>query len=120
MYIFLHFIYLLLIFGCAGSSLMHVGFSLVAEIGGCSLLAMCRLLIAAASLVAAPRLHSTGSVVVARWISCSAAGGILLDQGSNLCLLHWQVGSLPLSPQGSPGMFVLYSILLCSWRELVV
>ena len=24
------------------------------------------------------------------------------DQGSNLCLLHWQVDSLPLSHQGSP------------------
>ena len=26
--------------------------------------------------------------------------GIFLDQGSNLCLLQWQVGSLPLSHQG--------------------
>ena len=24
--------------------------------------------------------------------------GIFLTQGSNLCLLHWQVGSLPLGP----------------------
>ena len=24
------------------------------------------------------------------------------DQGSNLCLLHWQADSLPLSHQGSP------------------
>ena len=28
--------------------------------------------------------------------------GIFLTQGSNLCLLHWQVGSLSLSLQGSP------------------
>ena len=28
--------------------------------------------------------------------------GIFLTQGSNLCLLHWQVGSLPLSYQGRP------------------
>ena len=31
--------------------------------------------------------------------------GIFLTQGLNphlLCLLHWQVGSLPLVPQGSP------------------
>ena len=27
--------------------------------------------------------------------------GIFLTQGSNLCLLHWQAGSLPLSQQGS-------------------
>ena len=35
-------------------------------------------------------------------LSYSAAHGIILDQGSNLCLLHWQVDSLPLSPRGSP------------------
>ena len=28
--------------------------------------------------------------------------GIFPDQGSNLCLLYWQVDSLPLSHQGSP------------------
>ena len=28
--------------------------------------------------------------------------GFILTQGSNPCLLHWQVESLPLSPQGSP------------------
>ena len=28
--------------------------------------------------------------------------GIFLTQGSNLHLLHWQVGSLPLSEEGSP------------------
>ena len=33
-------------------------------------------------------------------LSCSVAGGILLDQGSNLCLLNWQVDSLLLSHQG--------------------
>ena len=32
----------------------------------------------------------------------SAARGPFPDQGSNLCLLHWQAGSLPLSHQGSP------------------
>ena len=35
-------------------------------------------------------------------LSSSAACGIFLDQGSNPCLLHWQVDSLPLSHQGSP------------------
>ena len=38
-------------------------------------------------------------------LSCSAACGILPDQGSNPCLLHWQADSLPLSHEGSP----------CSW-----
>ena len=30
-------------------------------------------------------------------LSCSMAYGILLSQGLNLCLLHWQADSLPLS-----------------------
>ena len=34
------------------------------------------------------------SVVVARGLTCSAACGIFLDQGSNLCPLHWQADSL--------------------------
>ena len=41
-------------------------------------------------------LHA-GSLVVAHRPSCSAAGGIFLDQGLNLCLLNWQADSLPLS-----------------------
>ena len=32
--------------------------------------------------------------------------GIFLTQGLNLSLLHWQVESLPLSPQGSPLCFL--------------
>ena len=30
------------------------------------------------------------------------ADGMFPDRGSNSCLLHWQVGSLPLSHQGNP------------------
>ena len=44
----------------------------------------------------------TGSVVVAHGPSCSAARGILPDQGSNPCPLHWQADSQPLRHQGSP------------------
>ena len=40
--------------------------------------------------------------------SCSEACGIFPDQGSNPCLLHWEVGSLPLNHQGSPEAHVLY------------
>ena len=43
-----------------------------------------------------------GSVVVVHRLSCSAACGIFLDQGLNLCPLHWQVDSNPLHHQGSP------------------
>ena len=46
-----------------------------------------------------------GSVVVAHGPSCSAACGILPDQGSNPCPLHWQVDSQPLRHQGSPAYF---------------
>ena len=45
-----------------------------------------------------------GSVVVAHGSSCSAACGILPDQGSNPCPLHWQADSQPLCHQGSPKM----------------
>ena len=46
------------------------------------------------------RPSSTDSGVVAHRLSCSAARGIFRDQGSNLCPLHGQVDSLPLSHQG--------------------
>ena len=54
------------------------GFSLVAASGGYSLLVVSRPLIVGASLIAG---HEP---------SCSAACGIFLSQGSNLCPLHWQ------------------------------
>ena len=58
-------------------------------------------------LVADPGLWSTSSIVVAHRLSCSRACGIFLDQESNLCLMHWQADSLPLSHQGSPLQFLL-------------
>ena len=45
------------------------------------------------SVVVAHGLQSAGLVVVAHGLSCSAACGIFLDQGSNLCHLHWQADS---------------------------
>ena len=62
----------------------------------------------------APRLLSTGSVVVvllSSGISCLETCGIFLAQGSNLCLLHWQVNSLPLSHQGSPIVIFVHSFI---------
>ena len=44
------------------------------------------------SVVVAPGLQSTDSIVVAHGLSCSKLCGIFLDQGSNPRLLHWQVG----------------------------
>ena len=51
-----------------------------------------------------------GSVIVAHGPSCSAACGILPDQGSNLCSLHWQADSQPLPHQGSP-MLLFYVLV---------
>ena len=49
-----------------------------------------RLLTAVGFPVAEHGLQSTGSVLVVHELSCSLACGIFLDQGLNLCLLHWQ------------------------------
>ena len=53
----------------------------------------------------------TGSVVVAHGPSCSTACGILPDQDSNLCPLHWQADSQPLRQQESPLNF-LFNIIM--------
>ena len=97
------------------------GFSLVVGNRDFSLVAVHRLLIAVACLVehglqsawasiaaargsavVGLRLCSAGAVVVAHRLSCSMTCGIFPNQGSNPCLLHWQMDSLPLSQQGSP------------------
>ena len=88
-----------------------MGFSLVAAGGGWSLGARvashcggrchCG---AQASAVEARGLRflSTGSVVMVQRLSCSLGCGIFPGQGSKSFPLHWQVDSLPLSPEGSP------------------
>ena len=50
----------------------------------------------------AQALGMQASVVMAHRLSCFAACQTFLDQGSNLCPLHWQVDSCPLYQQGSP------------------
>ena len=45
-------------------------------------------------------------------LSCSSACGMFPDHESNPYLLHWEVHSLPLSHQGSPGMESLISVFL--------
>ena len=56
-------------------------------------------------------LWSAGSAVVAHGPSCSAACGILPDQGSNPRLLHWQADSQPLCHQGSPNIFFFFFLI---------
>ena len=94
------FIYLCIVSGCAVSSLPLGLFSSCSERGllsSCSAwpphyrgFSCCR-----------ARALDTGSVVVWHGLGCSVTRGNLPDQGSNPCLLHWQVDSLPLSHQGS-------------------
>ena len=113
-------------------------FSLVAASGGYSQVGRHGLLAAAASLIVEHRLWSTRAsavvacglrscsslapehrlVVAAPGLSCSVACGTFLDQGLNLCLLHWQPDSLPLSHQGSPPyhLFLFYGFInLSHW-----
>ena len=39
---------------------------------------------------------------ILEWVTISSSRGIIPTRGSNLCLLHWQVDSLPLCHLGSP------------------
>ena len=51
-------------------------------------------------------------------VSCqSLLQGIFLTQGSNLCLLHWQADSLPLSHQASPYFRLHFYFLI--WDDFV-
>ena len=74
-------------------------------------IAVCGPLTVAASLVAGTGSRCAGSVVVAHGPSCSAACGILPDQGSNPCPLHCQAGSQPLRHQGSPRYHLWWLVL---------
>ena len=113
-FLFFFFLINLFIFGFVGSLLLRVGFLQLWRAGTtlrcctrashCGGLSHCgaRALGARASVVVARRLQSTGSVAVAHRPICSVACGILPDQGSNPCPLHWQADSQPLHHQGSP------------------
>ena len=57
-----------------------------------------------------------GSAAVAHGPSCSAACGILPDQGPNPCPLRWQADSQPLRHQGSPTLHFCKPIFL--WHKL--
>ena len=101
-FFFFNFIYLFIYFWLCWVFVSVQGLSLVAASGGHSS-SRC----AGLSLLRPLSLWSTGSgragsVIVAHGPSCSVACGIFPDQGSNLCPLHWQADSQPLSHQGSP------------------
>ena len=94
------FIYLF-IFGCAVSSFVQ-GLSLVTASGGHSSSRCTGLSLLQPLLLRSTGSRRAGSAVVAHGRSRSAACGILPDQGSNPCPLHWQADSQPLHHQGSP------------------
>ena len=78
------------------------GLSLVAASGGHSSSRCAGLSLSWPLLLWSRGSRRAGSVIVAHGPSCSAACGILPDQGSNPCPLHWQADSQPLRHQGSP------------------
>ena len=78
------------------------GLSLVAASGGHSSSRCADLSLSRPLLLRSTGSRHAGSVIVAHGPSCSAACGILPDQGSNPCPLHWQAASQPLHHQGNP------------------
>ena len=110
-----------------------MGFSVVAVSRGYSLIAMCRLLIVLAflvasigsrsrglqelqhvgSVVAALGLQITSSIVEAQGPSCSMACGIFLDPRLNPWFLNCQLDSLSLSHQGSPCLSLKTVLYIC-------
>ena len=50
--------------------------------------------------------HEILQARILEWVAMPSSKGSSLSKGSNwplLCLLHWQVGSLPKAPPGKPG-----------------
>ena len=86
------------------------GLSLVAASGGHSSSRCAGLSLSRPLLLRSTSSRRSGSVVVAHGPSCSTACGILPDQGSNPCPLHWQADSQPLRHQGSPSHIFLGSV----------
>ena len=78
------------------------GLSLVAASGGHSSSRCAGLSLSRPLLLRSTGSRRAGSAIVAHGPSCSAACGILPDQGSNPCPLHRQADSQPLHHQGSP------------------
>ena len=101
---------LCIIFGYTGSSLLLLGFSLVAanlpcaaQASHCFGLSCCgaQALDIRASVVATCGLSSCSLQALEPMLSCSMACRLFPDQGLNPCPLHWQADSYPLYYQGS-------------------
>ena len=88
------------------------GLSLVVASGGHSSSRCAGLSLSRPLLLQSTGSRRAGSVIVAHGPSCSAACGILPDQGTNPCPLHWQADSQPLHHQGSPITFYYHYIVV--------
>ena len=101
-FFFNKFIYLFIYFWLCWVFVSVRGLSPVAASGGHSSLRCAGLSLSRPLLLRSTGSRHAGSVVVAHGPSCSTACGILPDEGSNPCSLHWQAESQPLRHQGSP------------------
>ena len=99
---FFKFIYLFIYFWLCWVFVSVRGLSPVAASGGHSSSRCTGLSLSRPLLLRSTDSRRTGSAIVAHGPSRSAACGILPDQGSNPCPLHWQADSQPLRHQGSP------------------
>ena len=93
------------------------GLSPVAASGGHSSSRCAGLLLSRPLLLQSTGSRRAGSAIGAHGPSCSAARGILPDQGPNPCPLHWQADSQPLRHQGNPKRDLL--ILLIVSQNLI-
>ena len=91
------------------------GLYLVAASGGHSSSQCAGLSLSRPLLLRSTGSRRAGSAVVAHGPTCSAACGIVPDQGSNLCPLHWQADSQPLRHQGSPRVFLKNTFFYVFW-----
>ena len=111
-YLFYKFIYLFIYFWLCWVFASVRGLSPVAASGGHSSSRCAGLSPSRPLLLRSTGSRRAGSVVVAHGPSCSAACGILPDQGSNPCLPHRQADSQPPRHQGSP--YFIYSSVYVS------
>ena len=112
------FFYLFIYFWLCWVLVSVRGLSPVAASGGHSSSRCAGLSLSRPLLLRSTGSRRAGSVIVAHGPSCPAACGILPDQGSNPCPLHWQADSQPLRHQGSPS-YVFNCLIVGIARQLV-
>ena len=95
-------LFILFIYGCVGSSFLCEGFLQLRQAGATLHRGARGLSLSRPLLLRSTGSRRAGSVIVAHGPSRSAVCGILPDQSSNPCPLHWQADSQPLRHQGSP------------------